>query len=116
MNNKEIILLAKRARKDFEKGNIDYHELGRLYQDYNPVKDMGSFLNKAIELFPKLNCGLVSVYLHARIPESRIVKGKFGRNNHTFLIFPNQKICDITADQYGGPKVYVGNIKSPWSI
>ena len=53
---------ASKARADFEARRIDYSELKRLYQQYNPLDDIDSFITKAKEVFPRLNCGLATVY------------------------------------------------------
>jgi len=50
------------------------------------------------------------------VAEGEIVQGKYQNENHTFLMLEDNQIVDITADQYGGPKVYVGDLKLPWSL
>jgi hypothetical protein len=108
--------IALRARKDFEKGNIDKNELRRLYLNYNPIKNINLFIKKAKKFFPKLNCGLASVYLKKLISDGKIIRGKYLNKNHTFLLLEDKIIVDITSDQYGGPKIYVGPIKYPYFL
>lgn len=56
-----------------------------------------------------------TVYLNHLFSAGEIVNGKFKGNNHTFLLLDQNIVVDITADQYGGPRVYVGEMKLPWS-
>lgn len=113
MNVQEITSIAQKIRKEFEEGTVPLPLIEERYQKYNPVESE-EFFTKAQELFPSLNCGIASVYLQVHLPGSQIVKGKYKENNHTFLRV-NEMIIDITADQYGGPEVYVGPLVSPWS-
>lgn len=116
MLTNELLNIAKKARKDFEFNKIPFKFLKKLYSEYNHVEDMNRFLNEARLLFPNLNCGIASVYLNKKIKDSQIVNGKYGKNNHTFLLVNQKVLIDITSDQYGGPKVYVGPIKPPWQL
>ncbi len=116
MNLEEIRTIAEKVREEFEKRRVSDDLIKRLYIEYNPIPNVESFLKQAKNLFPILNCGIASVYLKRRIKDSKIVQGKYKDNNHTFLITEENLIVDITSDQYGGPKVYVGPIKIPWSL
>lgn len=40
--------------------------------------------------------------------ESKLVEGDFGSINHVWLELPDGTILDATADQFGGPPVYIG--------
>jgi len=82
--------------------------------DYNPVANIESFLDWAKDQFPKLNCGLTAVYLKHHLGTGQIIKGSYNKEHHTFLEI-GDNIIDITADQFGGPKIYVGPLKLPWS-
>jgi hypothetical protein len=116
MDIKEAFKIAKRVRKEFQDNSIPLSVVKELYLSYNPAeKKIDEFFDKAKILFPNLNCGIASAYLKAQIEGSQIVQGKYNGNNHTFLLKDNL-IFDITADQYGGPKVYVGPLISPWSL
>ncbi len=111
--------IAQAARKEFENNKIPSNKLKRLYLAYNKITNIRKFLSQAKKLFPKLNCGLATVYLRHRLGYGKIIKGKYKNNKHTFLLLTNKQnklIVDITADQYHGPKVYVGRIKKPWSV
>ena len=109
---KEII--AIRVRKEFEKISMDVMKLTKIYDKYNKIENTENFVKQGLAQFPKLNCGLASSYLQDKIG-GEIIKGKFGDNNHSFLKL-GKNIVDITADQYGGPKVYIGPLIKPWSV
>jgi hypothetical protein len=118
---KSIHNIAVAVRILFETNQVPKQLLKNLYNDYNSdIEDLDLFLERAKELFPSLNCGLTSVYLKDVLKEGKIVNGKYNENNHTFLLIENTSnntiIVDITADQYGGPKVYVGPLQSPWTV
>ncbi|MBI4152096.1 hypothetical protein HY495_00160 [Candidatus Woesearchaeota archaeon] len=115
MSLSNVEQIAIEARADFEARRIDEDGLKQLYQQYNPLDDINSFMRSAREMFPILNCGLATVYLRKLFSDGRIVNGKYENNNHTFLLLEDSVVVDITSDQYGGPKVYVGQLQSPWS-
>lgn len=108
--------IASQARANFETRTVDEAELKQLYQQYNSLDDIDVFLESAKEIFPNLNCGLATVYLKKLFSEGRIVNGKYLNNNHTFLLFKESIVVDITSDQYGSQKVYVGKLQYPWSL
>ncbi len=91
-------------------------QLIRLYSQYNPLEDVASFMGRAVELFPHLNCGIASIYLQARLNAGEVKQGSYHGQNHTFLQIGDDTVVDITADQYGGPKIYVGPLEPPWSL
>ncbi len=108
--------LAQRARDDFEVGAVSRQLLRRLYLDYNrEIEDIDGFLDRAARLFPKGNCGLASVYLRHVLGIGEVVKGRYYGKPHTFLLV-DVRILDITADQFGGPSVYIGDFTQPWSV
>ncbi len=107
-------LKALQVRKQFENKEIDDCLLKDLYSRYASVENIGLFIKTALNQFPKLNCGLASVYLQ-HLLGGKMIKGKYEDSNHTFLLVKDQ-VVDITADQYGGPKVYVGELKLPWKF
>ena len=114
-NKKDLVEIAKEARQSFIERAIPKDKLKSLYLNYNSTDNIDSFLKKAERLFPKLNCGLASVYLKDKIPQAKIINGKYNTHNHTFLMLKNT-VIDITADQYKGPKIYVGELKYPYSL
>ena len=116
MNILEIKLTTSKIRSNFEKGKVSSAELKKWYQNYNKIEDIDFFIKEAKELFPRLNCGLATIYLKKIIKNGNIINGKYGKNNHTFLLINKELIVDITADQYGGPKIYVGPVQGPWSL
>lgn len=103
------------VRRDFESGKIPKKLLADLYHNYNPSVEIDSFIDEAERLFPALNCGLASVYLQHVIGRGEVVHGSYNDHNHTFLSI-GELIIDITADQFGGPKVYIGPLQTPWSL
>lgn len=105
--------IADQARKDFENNFVEQKLLKKLYCKYNNIKNIDVFMKRAGRIFPRLNCGVASVYLQYLLKKGTIINGKYGEENHTFLSVDNI-IIDITADQYGGPKVYVGPVKGSW--
>lgn len=111
----DVKSITEKVREDFEQKRIPRDELVRLYSEYNPKIDASVFVAEAEKVFPKLNCGLASVYLQNILGDGKIVRGSYEGNDHTFLLLNDDTIVDITADQYGGPEVYVGKLKTPWS-
>lgn len=111
-NNVNLKRLVESVRLEFEQKSIPKEKLAKLYYKYNKEVNVDDFVNEAEKIFPQLNCGLASVYLQ-ELFGGIIKQGKYLDNNHTYLLLKN-KVIDITADQYGGPKVYVGELKFPW--
>lgn len=107
--------IAHDSRYAFEQKTINTALLKKLYKKYTTIPNIDIFLQQAQHLFPHLNCGLASVYLKNILPTSQIIQGSYKGNPHTFLLF-KKTIIDITADQYGGPKIYIGPLKQPWSL
>ncbi|MDD2785588.1 MAG: hypothetical protein PHS79_01690 [Patescibacteria group bacterium] len=112
----DLQIAATQVREAFETWIVSLDLLANLYSGYNPDVDAQRFVEDALKIFPKLNCGLASVYLQKVLGGGEIVRGAYGVNAHTFLVLDENVVVDITADQYGGPKVYVGELKFPWSI
>ena len=110
----DIQSIVEKARRDFENKDLDIELLKKLYQEYNPLDAIDEFIQTALAQFPKLNCGLASVYLK-HLLGGEIIKGTYENEPHTFLKIENT-IIDVTADQYGGQKVYIGNVAKPWGI
>jgi hypothetical protein len=108
-----ILDIVERTRTDFDQKNVNIRDLSRLYQAFNPVPNIDMFVLEALKMFPELNCGLATVYLQSKLG-GEIIKGKYQERYHTFLMLGDQ-IVDITADQYGGPRIYVGPLQAPWS-
>lgn len=112
-----ILQIAIDARTLFDNGRIAPASLAALYKAYNPtVRNPTLFAQRAIGIFPKLNCGLASAYLRRAIGRGIIVRGYYATHSHTFLLVDNNTIVDITADQYGGPRIYVGRLTYPWTL
>ncbi|MBS3168250.1 hypothetical protein J4216_03940 [Candidatus Woesearchaeota archaeon] len=115
MNFSKLKAIVIKSRKDFENKKINKETLKELYLNYNKIEEIDTFLDEAEILFPKLNCGLASLYLKYKLKKGVIINGKYKENNHTFLLMDNI-IIDITSDQYDGPKIYIGEIKHPWKL
>ena len=114
-------VVAVKVRREFENHQVDALLLQRLYEAYNPeVEDSRLFVERGMRQFPSLNCGLASVYLRKVLGMGKVINGKYLYLNHTFLLIENFNddaiVMDITADQYGGPPIYVGPVKAPWSL
>lgn len=112
---------AVEVRKQFEDKKVDSKVLVKLYSEYNPnVDNVALFITRACELFPHLNCGLASVYLKEVLQLGTVTQGKYGDEDHTFLLIGDgaekPMVADITSDQFGGPSVYVGPLQSPWTL
>ncbi len=108
-------IVATAVRRKFEKGSVDKQELKKIYLNYNFIENIDVFMDTAQKIFPKLNCGLASVYLKNLLNCGDVVNGFYKNQGHTFLLI-NKMVIDITADQFDGPKVYVGHLKHPWSL
>lgn len=111
----EIESAAYAVRQEFEQSTVDPQLLAELYQTYHPIEDIDVFLQRAKSLFPALNCGIASVYMQHRLQAGTVLRGSYAGQPHTFLSLGEGAIADITADQYGGPAVYVGPLQPPWS-
>ncbi len=114
--------IAREARSDFETGRVPRELLASLYSVWAPkVIDLDGFLDWAIPRFPEANCGIASVYLHHRLGGvGEPIYGKYhapdGRHGHTILHLGEGRGVDITADQFGGPRVHVGALVLPWEV
>lgn len=101
-------------REQFENALIDRDLLKSLYLGYCSISEIDLFLERAIQLFPMGNCGLTSLYLQYLFGGT-IINGTYGGNPHTFLRLGDD-IIDLTADQFGGPKIYIGPLIFPWGL
>ncbi|MEK6951779.1 MAG: hypothetical protein AABX29_02080 [Nanoarchaeota archaeon] len=116
LKTKNALDIAIESRIKFENGQVDDDLLRRLYLGYNPLENIDTFILRSKELFPRLNCGLATLYLREMLGDGKVVRGKYNGVNHTFLLIDGDTVVDITPDQYGGPKVYVGPLKKPWGL
>ena len=112
----DLLELATEVRAEFEAAQIPPELLAWLYRQYNREVEAATFVAEAAKLFPRLNCGLACVYLRHRLGLGRIIRGRYGDEAHTFLLVHGRTVMDITADQYGGPPVYVGPLVLPWAL
>src|SRR5262245_25798387 len=114
LSTDQLEVVAFESRKAFEDQTIPTALLGNLYLEYNPdVGRIERFLRRAAETFPTYNCGLATVYLKHVYGGGEVVNGFYDGHDHTFLKLGGMAV-DITADQFGGPRVYVGTLDLPW--
>jgi hypothetical protein len=115
-----LLQIARFARQKLEQGHMDPELrtlLIELYSAYNPeVENVPLFVDTALAQFPKLSCGIASLYLRELLGTGYVVQALYGRENHTVYISIDNLIVDITADQYGGPEIYVGEMVEPWLL
>ena len=105
-----------RARYELQHGLVSKKLLCSLYSRYTPIDHVESFIQQSIILFPRLNCGIASVYLQHLLGKGTIQQGYYGSHNHTFLLLNDSTVIDSTADQFGGPTIYIGPLQYPWRI
>lgn len=87
------------------------------------------YLHEIQAKFPKGNCGIASAVMLAAVGTGARVYGSYicsevGGSQysapHMFLSVETQDngpvIANITADQFGGPSIYVGKLVLPWSM
>ncbi len=103
------------VRSLFEQRYINPCLLANLYMDYNPIPEINLFITKSQSLFPRLNCGIASLYLKYILGEGDVVQGTYAGQVHTYLRLRGKIIVDITADQFEGPRIYRGAEEHPWS-
>lgn len=106
--------IAALARSEFERASVDKDLLIRLYASYVDVGDTESFVEAALKSFPRGNCGLASLYLQHKLG-GEVRRLTYADHPHSVLFIGPDEIIDITADQFGGPPVYVGPFKRPWA-
>lgn len=107
--------IAKKMRKAFETQAIPSQELIDAYQAYHPTKNIKQIVQSSQKTFPHGTSKLTAAYLQKEIGTGTIVHGNYKGKQHAFLKV-GKTIIDITADQYGGPAVYVGPLKAPWDL
>lgn len=120
----EVRTIAERTREDFESGRIQVDHLLKLGGTYLPDQAdkwerSVSRVSAALEIFPALCCELATTVLRHRVGFGNIVQGRYDINSHAYLDLdhsdlPDHTIGDITADQFGGPSIYVGPLRDPW--
>lgn len=113
-NIHEIRLVAVTARQSFEQDAIPRPLLRTLFTAYNPdFLDVDNYIDFSLKRFPKDNCWLASVYLRHVLGDGDVVEGAYNLEAHQYLQIGKLAV-DITADQFGGPPVYVGPVVEPW--
>lgn len=106
--------IAAVVRREFEQASVDKALLVRLYASYADVGDTESFVDAALKSFPRGNCGLASLYLQHKLG-GQVRRLIYAGHRHSVLFTGPDEIVDITADQFGGPPIYLGPFKPPWT-
>lgn len=109
----EIADIAIEARLEFIHKTINQRLLSALYRYHFPINPIHPHLPRLLQEFPNNGAQLATTYLQY-IFGGEITKGQYERHNHYFLTLPRNVIVDITADQFGGPEIFVGKIRPPW--
>lgn len=109
----ETLRTVVEVRAAFEAGSHDDCIAAAAYRAYTSMADIELFLRRARALFPALNCGLCSAYLRSVLGRGSIVRTTYNGHPHTVLAI-DSVIVDITADQFGGPPIYVGAAMPLW--
>lgn len=60
---KTLRSIVKQIRIKFEEKSVEQQKIKKLYLSYNFVENVDLFVDLALNMFPKLNCGLASVYI-----------------------------------------------------
>ena len=110
---------ALQARSDFEKCIVSKDLMRELSISSDPALQhvFDRYFDDTIQKFPRGNCRLAAIYLKHLAGFGHVAEGTYGGNYHRFWAGEEgELIADITADQFGGPKVYVGRVVAPWSI
>ncbi|HVV67264.1 MAG TPA: hypothetical protein VHB72_04330 [Candidatus Saccharimonadales bacterium] len=117
-NIKEVYRVAKEVREGFEQRSFDPEVVWARYCSWVPDArhwDRGKFLDLANTSFPLGCCGLASAFL------SKEVDVGYGQPEHIYyksyphtVLLGDIAMVDITADQFGGPRIYVGPMVDPW--
>lgn len=81
------------------------------------ISELDPILDLFEDVFPYENCDLATGYLQHQLGEGELTIGAFNGRPHVFLslfVGLERVAVDITADQFGGPPVYVGPLQAPW--
>ncbi len=124
MNIEEIRGIATTVRKEFESGEVDRELLEKIFRECRsqPVSNAHYYVQQALRQFPKNCCEIASVYLQTRLHIGHLEHGLYedrrcpSSGGHGVLLLDHSMIADITADQFGGPPVYVGPLRHPWRL
>ncbi len=110
---KDLIYIAQESRRIFERKEVDLTHLTELYMRFFRKKNAEDMISFSIEMFPNTCCYVATLFLKEQLKGSRYISGGYKRFNHDFLEYRG-RILDITADQFGGPRIYVGPLVLPW--
>ncbi len=117
---------ARAVREMFETGRYDPSEVSELVQTYwtnrgsqRDSEQLRSSIESCMPNFPRGWCDIASVVLMHRLGEGELLTGVYYKSPRVFdshaVLSVGGAICDMTADQFGGPKLYVGEFVLPWT-
>lgn len=106
-----------------------YDQVAAAYRDYLVATGQSiavgphEVVADVLRHFPR-GCDLVaSCYLHQRIQQDGGADwpdvwhhGGYENKQQVYVLLGELAIADITADQHGGPEVYVGPLAQPWRL
>jgi hypothetical protein len=136
MTHDEIVTVATQTRHDFKTKALKIHYLQSVIDKHLPYiaesykAGLAQWIEQTIAEYPVNSCELATAVLLDRLQTGKIVYGRYEykplgphntRKSHSFWSTSDPKneitlIADITADQYGGPPIYVGPLIQPWTI
>jgi hypothetical protein len=119
---KDLHTIAGEARSAFESGQVTVDMLIGLYSNIENrrVQDLGRLaveIDYLLPYFPYQNCEYASVYLGSQVGQGQMLCGYYDFRPHkVWDVGPvvGETIMDITADQFGGPPIYIGPLVLPW--
>ena len=125
MDKTEIEKIASDVRRLWESGAIATEKVAFTYRSWlNRLnlqlseEESIQLVTEAIAMFPTGCCGLASCVLAEHLDNATIVRGYWKASPpcpHTWISV-GELMVDITADQFGGPPVFVGPLEAPWSL
>ncbi len=109
----EIAEMAVDTRLELINRSVDMRLLAILHKQHFPLHQIRDILPQILQDFPQNNSTIATSYLQF-IMGGDVTRGQYEHHPHFYLTLPRNVIVDITADQFGGPEVFVGKIRSPW--
>lgn len=118
----QAVDIAYEARAAFEQMTISRALLRKVvrlsYIEEIPDELVDEYIDLLALAFPFENCDLATGYLLEQYGQGELIIGTYDRVPHVCLglfVGLEKIIVDITADQFGGPPVYVGPLVAPWT-
>lgn len=106
------------STKSYDKDEI-VHLTQNFYSKSNPEHIQRS-VEACLPNFPRGCCDFASLLLQDRIQDGEVTTGVYYKrprafDAHAFLQLGGI-LCDLTADQFGGPRIYIGEFVLPWAL